>query len=293
MNEQNTNPRLFIVGAPKCATSTLHDWLGQHPDVFASGIKETHFFTHKDVLKTYYVPAQIVTTEAEYAEVFEDAKPGQWLLDSTPNYLLYPHVAGEIRKRYPKAKVIAILRHPVDRAISHFKMDRVLGIHSEPVSRLLDLTREDVRYEREYLGNSRYATALRPYQELFGAEQLLILDFDRFRTEPEALLEEVYSFIGIDTAPAKFTDLTPKNQFSAAGHGYHRFLRGLPFLYPLVRSLPEGMKDGLKKLTARKKVAVDEGDTEAVIKAINAALLADIEALKDMIPWTSKFGDAK
>lgn len=292
MVEQQTNPRLFIVGAPKCATSTLHDWLGQHPDIFAPEVKETHFFTHEDVRKTYYVPDQIITTDAGYAAIFTGSRPGQWLVDATPNYLLYPYVAGKIKERYPEAKVIAVLRDPADRTISHFKMDRVLGIHSEPLNGLLELVKKDVRYEREYLGNSRYAASLSAYTEHFDNEQLLVLDFDRFRTEPEALLGEVFRFLDLPEQPATQIDLSPKNQYSHAGNYYHRILRKVPFLYPVMRAMPDGLKSALKGVAARKKGFADNDDakTMAALKSEISQLLAeDTRQLASSFSWTTKF----
>jgi hypothetical protein len=292
MTEQQDNPRLFIVGAPKCATSTLHDWLGQHPGVFASAVKETHFFTHADVRKTYYVPAQIVSSEEDYAEIFAGAHQGQWILDSTPNYLLYPYVAGKIKERYPEAKVIAVLRDPAERAISHFKMDRALGIHSEPLDKLLALARKDTRYEREYLGNSRYASALAPYVKHFGENQLLVLDFDRFRTEPDALLSGILRFLNLPATPVSEIDFSAKNQYSHAGNYYHRILRKLPILYPVLRAVPNGMKERLKKVAARRSGFADHDDDENIMELkneIRQVLAEDVLQLIASFPWTVKF----
>ena len=285
--------RAFIVGAPKSATSSLHNWLVQHPGVYNSPIKETHFFTHEHVERTYYKPARVVKSQSAYDDLFREAEPDQILLDSTPNYLLYKGTAQKIRDAYPEAKLIAILRDPFERAISHFKMDRVLGIHNEPQRNLITMIENNPLFRLEYLENSRYGSNLEQYDSVFPNDQMCVLDFERLKRDSAAVLSEVFSFLGIYDC-ADTVDVAPQNTHNPAAAGYHRLLRKAPFLSPIARSLPEGLKNALKSIYRSKKTFHDDTTEEEMVRVKHefmGLIVEDLRTLTERISWTSKFTD--
>ena len=117
------NKFFFIVGAPKAGTTSLHHYLKQHPDVYVPERKEMHFFSQPEVLNTYYETEEMVKSSDEYEKHYEDASNEQICGDITPSYLYNNNAANRIYSFSPEAKIIIILRDPVERAISHYLMD--------------------------------------------------------------------------------------------------------------------------------------------------------------------------
>jgi len=107
-------PNFFIIGAMRAGTTSLWRYLGQHPEIFMSPIKETRFFAVKDLdpakikmMKLHPFWKRSVFHLSEYCRLFQDAKDEQILGEASPVYMVYPHVAQNIRKLTPHAKILA------------------------------------------------------------------------------------------------------------------------------------------------------------------------------------------
>ena len=125
----------FIVGAPKAGTSSLHFYLNQHPEICMSSVKEPNFFSAKEVENLYY-NSQIVSSTKDYNSLFEsDVKIKG---ESSVSYLYYKEVAKRIYEYNAKAKIIIMLRKPVDRLFSHYLMDKRLGLCSVSLQEIYD-----------------------------------------------------------------------------------------------------------------------------------------------------------
>ena len=120
-----TLPNFLILGAQKAGTTSLFDYLGQHPEVYPSPIKETHFFDHGGVRQTYAGPVRIpgpkIKSLEEYEGLFDGVRDEKAVGEATPTYLYLPGVAERIRHHVPEARLIAILRDPVERAYSGYQ----------------------------------------------------------------------------------------------------------------------------------------------------------------------------
>ena len=116
----------FIVGAPKAGTTSLHYYLQQHPEVCMSAIKEPNFFTAANVSDLYY-DVDPILNEDDYHLIFSDLKK-KVVGEASVSYLYYPLIADKIFEYNPKAKIIILLRNPVQRAFSHYLMDKRLGL---------------------------------------------------------------------------------------------------------------------------------------------------------------------
>src|SRR3954469_19217742 len=112
-------PNLFIVGAAKAGTTSLWTALGELPEVFMSPLKEPHFFSGVTPRREWASHFPTVTTEAEYHQLFKGAGDARYLGDASTSYLWAGSRAAEaIRRHNPEARIIAMLRDPVDRAYS-------------------------------------------------------------------------------------------------------------------------------------------------------------------------------
>lgn len=125
-----TLPDFFIIGAPKCGTTTLYDWLGQHPQVNAPH-KEPGFFS-QDLEPTTHLPTHIPTREA-YEAIFATDDPAVLVSgEATPKYLYSDAALDRIAQLRPDAKIIVCLRDPVDLAISFHNQKVKEGVEREP-----------------------------------------------------------------------------------------------------------------------------------------------------------------
>lgn len=207
-------PNALIIGAQKGGTSSLHYYLSQHPDVSVSSKKEVHFFDggHTPRVDTY------AKGLGWYAAFFPESE-ARIRLESTPSYLFDPLAPARIKNDLPDVRLIALLRNPIDRAISqYFHNLRKPG--REPLSLADALNQEEARLRGadlrstafrhySYQARGRYAEQLRRYFDLFDRRRLLILQSERFFRNPAEQLERVYDFLGL--AQAAGPDLTPRN----------------------------------------------------------------------------------
>lgn len=193
-------PNFLIVGAQKAGTSWLARNLAQHPDAFLPP-KEVHYFNHA---------GNYARGPSWYRRHFRDAGGADAIGEKTPSYLWVtgerrrthlPHVHRRIHALLPDARLIAILREPVARAVSsarhHIRVGRVpprIGLDA-----LLVGAHRDLAEELGIIDMGRYARALEAYLELYDASQLLILVYEEdVRGDPAAGLQRACGFLGID-----------------------------------------------------------------------------------------------
>jgi len=203
-----TRANLFIVGSMKCGTTILHDFLKEHPEVRTASEKEIHFFTlfrHRGF--------------DWYDAHFEHDEGARWRLDASPSYLdmsSNPAVALDIKAASPGAKVIALIRDPVERAISQFTHLR--DIAKEPSLQGMEIaeffdrdigtaftetTDVDLLY-RQVLSFSLYRRKLAHFAAVFGKDSFLLLHNDDLRRDGDTVMKQVFRFVGLEP-PAGMT----------------------------------------------------------------------------------------
>lgn len=178
-------PDFIIIGAMKCGTTSLHHWLGNHPDIYTSETKEIDYFI----------------------DPFFQQKDFQWYCshfpannklagESSTSYSKYPvwdFVPERIHAMLPAVKLIYSVRDPVQRIYSHFLHAVIDGLRKPDFEEL---------YSRLYPENhliscSRYAFQLERYLDFFPREQICVVDFNRLINEPHELLEDLFRFLGV------------------------------------------------------------------------------------------------
>ena len=180
-------PDFLGLGTQKGGTTTLHRLLDQHPAIHLPACKEVHYFDqHYDKGQSWY------------SEQFQAAQPGQRCGDITPFYLFHPDVPERIHRLLPHARLIVLLRDPVERAISQLFHARKRGFEPlEPTDafaaesqRLASGTAYSLQ-KHSYLSRSRYLEQLDRYEALFPSEQLLILRSEDLFSQPEQVWEQL------------------------------------------------------------------------------------------------------
>lgn len=192
-------PNFLISGVMKGGTTILYDFITLHPDVNKSKEKEIHYFT-----------LNYDKGDEWYSTHFLDN--GKCNIEASPTYfdLATSRIVPGIIKRFnPDAKIIVILRDPVERAISHFnhlvrvgKNEKIakLGIErffNMPFSGAVKSTTEEEALLYQVLNFSCYALKLRIYKRVFG-EGLLVLSNENLRNNPYRTMNSVYEFLGVD-----------------------------------------------------------------------------------------------
>lgn len=222
-------PDFLLLGAPKAGTTALHVALARHPDVCMSGIKEPKFFLVDGEppsgggpgdAKTY---SEYVWRREDYEALWDDAAPGQLLGESTTLYLGDPKAHQRIRDVIPDAKLVAVLRDPVDRAHSNWSHLRSAGLEHEH-----DFPRACMLGERRvadgwgpfwnYLELGRYGSQLEHLYSVFPKEQVLVLMYRDLREHPAEALDQVCAFLGLPVGHVE--ELPSENVTAHADNGF-------------------------------------------------------------------------
>lgn len=199
-------PGFFIVGAMRAATTSLYHYLGQHPDVYMSPVKEPHFFSdYGDVAWTGGEPD--AASLEDYLDLFADAGEAAVVGEASTSYLCDPRTPDRIHARVPDARILASLRDPIERAWSHFRMSRD-GTRDDLRALLEDLDRDAPDWRRRYhfLWQGFYAEPVRRYRDRFGPDRVLVVTVDQLKADALGLLEEIAGFLGIDPGPMADVD---------------------------------------------------------------------------------------
>lgn len=173
----------YIIGAMKCATSTLHEQLARRSRFFMSEPKEPNFFND---LALY--PAGM----ADYEKLFAAAKSDQITGESSTHYTKLPTYQGTAERIFqhtPQARLVYVMRDPVDRLVSQYIHQWTERAVDVPLS-------EAVRQLPEYISYSCYARQLAPFLELFDKQQVMLVFFEHLVKNRATELERVARFLG-------------------------------------------------------------------------------------------------
>jgi hypothetical protein len=197
-------PSFFVIGAFRSGTTSLYEYLRQHPQVFLPPEKEPNWLAidgNPDV--DAVLAGRSVRSMEEYQALYAGAEPGQVLGDISPEYLRNPWASRRIRELVPDARLVAILRNPIERAWSDYLLHVRDG--NEPCGSFREAL--EAQQERQAAGDHRaahyvesglYGEQLRRYHERFDPEQLLVVLFEEMRDDRDATLARIFDHVGVD-----------------------------------------------------------------------------------------------
>jgi hypothetical protein len=219
-------PTFLVLGAGKCGTTSLHYLLGQHPDVFTTPEKEPPFFDaeYERGLEYYWT------------RYFSAWKGESAAGESRPAKLYLPFVPHRIRAALPGAKLIVILRNPVDRLFSHWAhryreskerlplaealaaedrqgdaVERLMAADGPAFWRSRLTPDQRSTWLRTYRPIGRYAEQLLRYFALFPGERIRVVRFEAFRDDPVGVVRELWRFLGVDNPEAPLDEVSARN----------------------------------------------------------------------------------
>jgi len=234
-------PDFIIIGGKKCGTSSLYNYLVEHPDVAPALRKEVHFFDRRvgrrdTLLYRSYFPTLV---QKHYAKRVR----GSDLLtgEATPYYLFYPWAPKRVRETVPHAKLIALLRNPVDRAYSHYhhevrkgteklSFEEAIEREAERLGRqrggrLRSEDYDDLSHRRySYLSRGIYIDQLRSWRELFPEEQLLVLRSEDLFGNPSSVMDQTLDFLDLRVMDHKYYSKDNKGSYLEMDPSTKRYL---------------------------------------------------------------------
>ncbi|NEP57516.1 MAG: sulfotransferase [Symploca sp. SIO2G7] len=191
-------PTFLLIGIQKAGTTSIYEYLKQHPQVYVSPVKETNFL-EKDWSK---IPPNSrkkrkIDTFEKYSQLFQAVTDEIAIGEASPNYLFHYQSSAQLIQHYlPQAKMIAILRDPAERAHSDYLMHIREGINED-----ISLA-EQIKFRTNSsftIKKGFYYTPIKHYYETFGKEQIKIYLYEDLCNNPVALMQDIYQFIGVDS----------------------------------------------------------------------------------------------
>jgi hypothetical protein len=203
-------PNFLVIGAARSGTTSLHQYMGSHPEIYMSPVKEPNFFAHDGerfefvtFAPGWKVSARLsIVDERKYRALFEGAKGEKAIGEASPSYMRCHGAADRIQRAIPAARLIAILRHPAERAYANY-----LGRQRDGTERNLDphdaiggaLHGRGPRWRSDiYIDLGFYHARLRPFYERFDRDRIRICLFEDFVQDTQAVLSDLFSFLGVD-----------------------------------------------------------------------------------------------
>jgi hypothetical protein len=201
-------PDFFIAGVPKAGTTALHAALARHPALFMSAVKEPKFFLTDGPPPAQGGPGDVKTyrehiwRRADYEALFAPASAGRLRGESTPFYLYNREAHQRIRAQIPGAKLIVVLRDPVERAHSNWTHLWSAGL--DPIDDVVQACAEEERRIAagwadfwHYTALGRYGEQLKHLYELFPQDQVLVFRYRALVENPARVLDQVCAFLGV------------------------------------------------------------------------------------------------
>jgi hypothetical protein len=310
-------PSFFLIGAAKAGTTSLHAYLGQHPEIYVSPIKEPSFFADEvrvanidPVLRARFAAGQRATSRylaggssrfqqaavcdwPSYEKLFAGVNGHKAAGESSVIYLWSPTAARNVAARIPHARILAILRDPAERAYSQY-LDNLTAGHvrhtfGEHIDRGRRASREFLSIEHPFLDFGNYATQWERYLRVFPREQLHVILYEDFQRDPMGVLRAVFGFLGVD--PAAAIDLSKRyNQplvprFRAAGY----FLKRAGIWQRGRRMIPQPIARLLRPLALAPRAALEmeTADRQWLVAHYREEVLRLQDLLqRDLSSWT-------
>jgi hypothetical protein len=254
-------PNFVIIGSAKCGTTSLHSWLDSHPDISMSVIKEPQYFADpegfrwREYYESLFDPSAAVRGEASTCYTRDPAIPG---------------VPERMAAAVPDAKLLFMVRDPVERALSSYVEERT---HSGEL-RTPEEAFADLGYESNpYVAASRYAAQLERYLAHFPEEQVMVMDLADLRHHQAEAMVRICRFLGVDDA-YEFSSAIERLNRSEQKREYPavvRRLRGTGVLRHAYKLPPEHRERLLQPL----RIALSRRVRRPVVSAETAARLAD------------------
>lgn len=277
-------PDFFIVGAPKSGTSSLYNYLIQHQSIFMTDPKEPHFFYNHSSPGS---PVLGVKDLNKYLTLFEGVPERMRAGEASTSYLWLANAAREIHVLQPQARIIALLRNPVERAYSHYWHTMRYGKKCPTFEEALEEESERISrglwHGLYYTDCGRYANQIQRYLNVFGREAVRVYLFEDLISDPQGICHDVFEFLGVDPG----IEIKAQRVYNAGGAPrsrlYGKLLRTRTIKELLKKVLPENFRRNLGdrfRASNKKPIPKMSPETESRLRE---TFYADILHLEELL----------
>lgn len=265
-----TKPEFIIIGAMKSATSTLHEQLALQPGFFMSTPKEPNFFSDDHIYELGLDWYEALFAEAESNDICGESSTHYTKLPD------YPLTLERMQAYFPSVKLIYVVRHPIDRLISHYMHQWSQNVIKDDINQAIDQFDELINY-------SRYSMQIKPFIQQYGAENIHIVFSEALRVRPQHELEKVASFLGYKTPVTWYLDLPEQNVSNQRFRRFnsYKLIVDNPILEWIRRTfISQRLRNKVKKrLTLKMRPEIDEQHKQKLIQIFND----DLSSLGELI----------
>jgi hypothetical protein len=218
-----TLPNFLVIGAMKSGTTALYYYLEQHPQIYMSPVKEPNFFCFEG---REDLDGESITRIGPYQDLFRHVSSEKAIGEASHCYLYEPKAAARIKYYVPDAKLIAVLRNPIDRAYSHFL--HMVRNGTETLADFAQVLQEEEtgayqeRGSQHYIGRGLYYGQLKRYFDTFDRDQVRVYLYEDLSNVPIDTLQDAFRFLGVDDSFVP--DISLRRNVS--GHPKYKFLDG-------------------------------------------------------------------
>ena len=243
-------PDFIIIGAAKSGTTTLYEYLCRHPQIYLSTPKEPEFFARDD---------RYAMGINWYASLFSKAEPHQVCGEASTKYTRFPlfrESAERIYQALPHAKLIYIMRHPVDQAYSYYVQRIKTAQNTQTQIEVRETFEETIKKEIFFLDMSDYMKQIERYLQFFPRESFLFLLMEDLIQKPADTLCSICKFIGIDEIDLIHNEPIAANQARSHAEWFLRSqitapLKSIPGVARIVTLFPQGVRDQIYQILKR------------------------------------------
>ena len=201
-------PTFLVIGAARSGTTALYMYMKQHPEIFMSEGKESNFFSFENELLNCSGPGadyinNSINKLVDYRRLFEGVSSQKAIGEASPLYLYSEKAPERIHHHLPEVKLIAILRNPIEQAYSHFLYAKRQML--EPLDDFTSSLKSEGERKRkcwqplfQYSQFPKYYQQLERYYDVFSESQIKIYTYEEFSGNHQAVLSDIYSFIGVN-----------------------------------------------------------------------------------------------
>ena len=296
-------PNFFIVGARKCATTSLYFYLKNIPGVYMPPQKEFFYFSPNAVQKKTF---DVIRDKKEYLGFFKNSKEHIAIGEATPIYLWDREAARLIHRAVPHARIVMILRDPIERAYSQYLMVMKYSGRKSP---FYDELMKDYKSQEKVFGIPQlyvelgmYYEQVKRYFDIFGREQVKVIIFEEFIRDPVKYVNEVLGFLKVNYEVTEINghfnpDSVPRSPLAVWIFGFFRWLRSKNIkFYKILNLLPDSIAESAPEKILFKRTQKPKIDPKAVT-FLREIYYDDVLKLQSLLgrslPWHTVLGNNK
>lgn len=197
--KKKIKPNTLLIGAQKCATTSVYNWIAQHPEICGpSTLKDYSYF-----IEDGFFNKGIDLFKKDYLEAGYDNQ--KIVLHGCVHYIYFKKSVDRIYDYDPNVKLLLVLRNPVDRAISAFRYAKKMNIENLDFDTALEKESErsagslSEKSELTYISHSKYGEQLEYLLKKFSKEQLCVILYEDVKNHPKKVVNDIFSFLEVDT----------------------------------------------------------------------------------------------